>query len=81
MQALYSIKVVSTHSHLKVAEIAFALPLLYRKVSTHSHLKVADYCPIKLPLPLPVSTHSHLKVADSAEKFVCHDVLFQHTAT
>ena len=56
---------VSTHSHLKVAEQLTENVPEALLVSTHSHLKVAEFRKeMRLGEPCDVSTHSHLKVAE-----------------
>ena len=59
-------KVVSTHSHPKVADTdGKEATLTVDAVSTHSHPKVAEYCHRPLTHRQFVSTHSHPKVAES----------------
>ena len=76
------LKVVSTHSHPKVAAEAMAYTNIKQKVSTHSHPKVAAMMPAKLLRRSIVSTHSHPKVAAYISRNMRSvSYRFQHTAT
>ena len=75
-------QIVSTHSHLKVAEGRDESLQEELIVSTHSHLKVAEGIEdLHFHDLRHVSTHSHLKVAEPVIKVDDSNKAFQHTAT